>query len=51
MYISIFGSIATILLTILLGEKYGLHGVAIGFVTISYITQFILGYIHVLHVE
>lgn len=41
MYISIFGSIATILLTILLGEKYGLHGIAIGFVTISYITQFI----------
>lgn len=42
MYVSIFGSASTILLTLTLGSQFGLLGVAVAFVSISYITQFVL---------
>jgi O-antigen/teichoic acid export membrane protein len=42
MYVSLIGSVATLLLIFVLGSKYGIVGVALTFTLVSYLVQFFL---------
>ncbi|AMJ95295.1 polysaccharide biosynthesis C-terminal domain-containing protein [Alteromonas stellipolaris] len=42
MYVSLFGSVITLLLIFILGSKYGIIGVALTFTLVSYLVQFFL---------